>query len=280
VPDQFPLRVQREKFGGMMIAAIVAPGSGRPVVFVHGNSSTKAVWANQITFIRQQGRPCLALDLPGHGDSDDSHQPDVTYNLPGYSTIVRALLDRLGWTAVDVVGWSLGGHIGLELLASDTRLRSLLIVGTPPGRPCAQDLLRAFYDCPNMQLACKPVFSDNDAVAYGSAMMGGREYLTPQLLACIKRTDGKARQRLFASVINGVGSDQGKTVATSSRPLCIVHGEREPFVRLDYLRSLHYRALWRSRIHVIHGAGHAPHWQKADLFNRILLTFLQFAELG
>jgi len=264
----------------MMIAAIVVPGSGRPVVFVHGNSSTKAVWANQIAFIRQQGRPCLALDLPGHGDSDDSHEPDVTYTLPGYSAIVRGFLDRLRWTAVDVVGWSLGGHIGLELLASDPRLRSLLIVGTPPGRPCVQDLASAFYDSPNMQLAGKLVFSDDDAIAYGSAMMGGRDYLTMQLLACIKRTDGKARQCLFESVTKGVGTDQGTTVATSGKPLCIVHGELEPFVRLDYLRSLRYRALWRGRIQVIRDAGHAPHWQKADLFNRILWNFLQSAEFG
>jgi len=72
-------------------------------------------------------RPCLALDLPRHRDSDDSHEPDVTYTSTGYSVIVRGFLDRLRWTAVDVVGWSLGGHIGLELLASDPRLRSSII---------------------------------------------------------------------------------------------------------------------------------------------------------
>jgi hypothetical protein len=56
--DQFSLWVQRKNIAEILISAIVAHGSGRPVVFVHGNSSTKAVWANQITFIRQQGRTC------------------------------------------------------------------------------------------------------------------------------------------------------------------------------------------------------------------------------
>jgi pimeloyl-ACP methyl ester carboxylesterase len=177
-----------------------------------------------------------------------------------------------------VVGWSLGGHIGLELLATDPRLRSLLIVGTPPGRPCAEDLARAFHNSSDMQLAAKAEFSEADAISYGSAMMGGREYLTPHLLACIKRTDGRARQLLFASVMNGIGKDQAKTVAAIDAPLCVVHGEKEPFVRFDYLCSLRYRALWGDRIQVIPGAGHAPHWQEPALFNQILLHFLAFAQ--
>jgi hypothetical protein len=59
-----------------------------------------------------------------------------------------------------------------------------------------------------------------------------------------------------------------------------IAGERSAPSLLDYLRSLRYRALWRGRIQVIRGAEHAPHWQKANLFNRILWNFLQFAEVG
>jgi pimeloyl-ACP methyl ester carboxylesterase len=39
------------------------------------------------------------------------------------------------------------------------------------------------------------------------------------------------------------------------------------------LRSLNYRALWKGRVQVIAGAGHAPHWERPSAFNRILEEF-------
>jgi pimeloyl-ACP methyl ester carboxylesterase len=270
-------RVERLTISGIGISAILEPGRGHPIVFLHGNSSTKAVWAHQIAAAKQHGRAMLAPDLPGHGDSEDSRHPETTYNLPGYAAVVGGLIDRTQWTSVDVVGWSLGGHVGLELFATDPRIRSLLIVGTPPGRPSAEAMQQAFHASSDMQLAAKAAFTDADARAYGTAMMGGPEHLNEELLACVKRTDGNARAYLFASAYAGIGSDQRQTVETLDKPLCVVHGAREPFVRLEYLCSLGYRALWNNRIHVIGAAGHAPHWECPAEFNDILLNFHEFA---
>lgn len=280
VPDEQPAEARLEfpaqkfELDGTTIAAILLPGVGRPVIFLHGNSSTKAVWRHQIDLMRRHGRAVLAPDLPGHGESENSRTPETTYSFPGYAGVIRTLLDQFRWPAVDIVGWSLGGHIGLELLATDPRVHSLLIVGTPPARPCAEALDQVFYASDCMQLAGKDHFSEADAVTYGVAMMGGREHLTPDLLANIRRTDGNARRFLFASALGGVGTDQRKSVETIDRPLCVVHGEQEPFVRLDYLSSLSYRRLWNNRVQVIPGAGHAPHWQSPAAFNTILAGFM------
>jgi pimeloyl-ACP methyl ester carboxylesterase len=273
------LQVRRFAVDGLSIAAIVEPGPRRPVVFLHGNSSTKDVWSNQLDFARRQGRAVLAPDLPGHGESENAAAPSLTYSLPGYARIVSGLLDALRWDGpIDLVGWSLGGHIGLELLAADPRIGALLIVGTPPARPAAESLERAFYSSEDMRLAAKEDFTEAEALAYGTAMMGGREYLTPLLLRNLVRTHGEARRCLFASVVNCIGSDQRLTVESISKPLCVIHGENEPFVRLDYLLSLNYRSLWNDRIYVISGAGHAPHWQTPAIFNGIMAAFLRFAE--
>jgi pimeloyl-ACP methyl ester carboxylesterase len=263
---------------GAAISVHVEQGSGRPVVFLHGNSSTKAVWTHQITLARQLGRSILAPDLPGHGESEDSPTPNLTYSFPGYASVVGGLLDRFHVDAADVVGWSLGGHIGLQLFATDERIRSLLVVGTPPARPAPEALEQAFYTSDDMQLAGKDKFTPADAVAYGTAMMGGRKFLSSELLQNIRRADGNARRHMFASALRGVGIDQRAAAESIDKPLCVVHGEREPFVRLDYLRSLKYRALWKNRIFVISGAGHAPHWENPAAFNRILSGFLRFAQ--
>jgi pimeloyl-ACP methyl ester carboxylesterase len=259
---------------GLAISAIVERGC-EPVLFLHGNSSTKSVWCDQIAYLRQRGRAVLAPDFPGHGESEDAVDPERTYSLPGYAAIVSGLLDELAWDHVDVVGWSLGGHVALELLEVEPRIRSLLIVGTPPARPCAEALQEAFHGSADMELAGKRDFTEADARAYGTAMMGGPNYLTPQLLADLRRTDGRARQYLFASVLRGVGADGRACAENIDKPLCVVHGEQEPFVRLEYLRSLRYRALWKSCVQVITGAGHAPHRQSPADFNAIMFAFLQ-----
>lgn len=259
---------------GETISAICEETGRNPVVFIHGNSCTKTAWLHQIAAVRRRGRAVLAPDLPGHGQSQDSPRPEHTYSFPGYAAVITALLDQLHWRAVDVVGWSLGGHVGLELLETDPRVRSLLIVGTPPVPLKEEALGQAFYQTESMGLAGKPDFSEAEAVAFGTAFMGGPRLLPLEFLNAVRRTDGKARQHMFANALRGFGADQRQVVEQVDKPLCVVHGEKEPFVRLDYLQSLNYRALWRDRIHVISGAGHAPHWQCPESFNKVLLEFL------
>jgi pimeloyl-ACP methyl ester carboxylesterase len=260
------------------ISAILE-GNGDPVVFIHGNSSTKSVWSHQIAAARGQGRAVLALDLPGHGGSEGANQPETTYSIPGYATVIRSLCENLNWTAFDIVGWSLGGHVGLELLATDKRVRSLLILGAPPVKVEADAVAEAFCPTELLGLAGKAVLSDAEAYAFATATLGdwttgGTERLFREHLNDVKRTHGIAREMLFASILKGMGADERKAVETIDTPVCIVHGEKDPFIRLDYLQSLKYRNLWHDRIFVITGAGHAPHMQCPNSFSRILLEFL------
>lgn len=272
------LAPQLFKVGAETISAIVENGHRLPVVFIHGNSAAKTVWLHQIVAVRERGHAVLALDLPGHGQSLNSPRPKSTYNFPGYATVVSDLLRQLGWQSAHLVGWSLGGHIGLELLASEERLASLLIVGAPPIELKAGSVMEAFHETPSMALTGKSQFTDAGAVAYGTDIMGGERLLTLEILNAVRRADGRARETVVTDAMNGIGADQRKAVETIAKPLCVVHGEADAFISLNYLRKLRYRALWRNAIQVICNAGHAPHWQCPETFNRILLEFLADAE--
>lgn len=256
------------------ISAHLVRGRGRPVLFIHGNSSCKEIWRHQLRELALAGRSALALDLPGHGMSANALDPRETYSFPGYAAVLEDVLEQLGWSAVDVVGWSLGGHIGLQLYATSRRVNSLLIVGTPPVPLAEESLEQAFFATPVMQLAGKEDFSGDDARRYLADTLGAHRLATPALAGNVMRTDGCARRFMMENALNGVGIDQRRAVETISKPLCVVHGACEPFVRLDYLESIDYRCLWNNRIHVIPGAGHAPHWQFPQAFNGIMTDFL------
>jgi pimeloyl-ACP methyl ester carboxylesterase len=241
---------------------------------LHGNSSSSRIWTHQIPLLRELGRSFIAIDLPGHGDSGNASTPESTYSFPGYAKIVRDLLDELAVPAFDVVGWSLGGHIGLELLATDPRLRALMIIGAPPARPSADVLGRVFFNSQGLNFASRQELTEDDMATYAAAMLGGPKFVSRAALQDIRRTDGLARKCMFENALRGVGTDEAATVATIGKPLCVVHGEYEAFVRLDYLESLFYRSLCDGRIHVVPEAGHAPHWQTPGLFNAIFRNFL------
>ena len=264
---------------GTSISTYFEKNAGQPLLFLHGNSSTNAVWLRQFDLARKMGKTILALDLPGHGESGNSATPAATYSFPGYAAVIIALLDQLNIHSADVIGWSLGGHIALQLLSTGKRVRSLVITGAPPAPLCQESLEVAFYGSEHMALAGKRSFTPADAIAYGTAMMGGSENLPAALLKGVERTDGDARRYMFENALRGVGADQ-RTIAEiqPTSLLCVIHGEHDPFVRLDYLRALRYRHLWQNRIFVIAGAGHAPHWTHAAQFNGILSDFLGFVE--
>jgi pimeloyl-ACP methyl ester carboxylesterase len=73
----------------------------------------------------------LAIDLPGHGESDRAPAPaEVTVERQALA--VRQILDAIGIGEVDVCGFSGGGLIGLQMcLDEPTRVRHLVLGSVP-----------------------------------------------------------------------------------------------------------------------------------------------------
>jgi pimeloyl-ACP methyl ester carboxylesterase len=259
---------------GIRISSYYLRLARTPVLLVHGNSSCKEIFKNQIDALRKLGHTILVPDLPGHGESANSRTPRSTYSFPGYADILTGLLDRLELDRCHVVGWSLGGHIGLELWHRDPRIASLTISGTPPIKLSPEGVSHGFVASPVMDLAGTRDFDQHAVVAYGSAMLGHRLDRRTRLARMIARTDGRARYWMVKNGLAGCGVDQVKEVQQCRRPLAIIQGRLDRFVNIDYLEGLTYRNLWQHRP-VLMNAGHAPHWEQPRVFNRYLSRFLE-----
>ena len=90
--------------------AYVDQGSGRPVVFLHGNPTSSYLWRNIIPHVSDKHRT-IAPDLIGFGDSG---KPDIDYSYTDHSAHLHSLLDELDLQdAVLVIhdwGSALGWH--------------------------------------------------------------------------------------------------------------------------------------------------------------------------
>lgn len=103
-------------------------GTGRPVLVLHGDLSALEHVHYQISALAAT-RFVIAPDSRGHGRSPDSNQP-LSYHLMADDML--KLLDKLNIAETDVVGWSGGGVIGLDLaMQHPERVKRLVVFGAP-----------------------------------------------------------------------------------------------------------------------------------------------------
>ncbi|MGJ4887048.1 alpha/beta fold hydrolase [Bradyrhizobium sp. HKCCYLRH3099] len=180
---------------GAVEIAFIDEGEGDPIVLVHGFASTKNVnwiYPGWTTELRKAGRRVIALDNRGHGDSAKLYDPKQ-YAIAEMASDVTALMDHLGLSSADVMGYSLGGRIAAHIaLTTPERLRSAIfggigmamIEGGGPGENVA-----AALEAPSIDEVTDPVgrtfraFADqtrSDRLALAACMRGSRGLITRQ----------------------------------------------------------------------------------------------------
>lgn len=102
------------------------PGGGL-VLCVHGLSGNLRGFDRIAGALAEAGRDVVALDLRGRGQSEVT--PPGTYGVPAHARDVLEVAEQLGEERFDLVGWSMGGLIGVQVAAlAPDRLRRLVIV--------------------------------------------------------------------------------------------------------------------------------------------------------
>jgi pimeloyl-ACP methyl ester carboxylesterase len=86
-------------------------GQGEPLVLIHGGLANGTYFRNQIPVFAETYQ-VIVVDSRGHGRSTFDDQP-ISYEL--MASDILALLDQLKIEQANIVGWSDGGIIGLEL---------------------------------------------------------------------------------------------------------------------------------------------------------------------
>ena len=86
-------------------------GHGSPVVLLHGGLSNSDYWGNQVKALSAK-HTVISIDSRGHGRSSRDEKP---YGYDLMADDVVAVLDHLKIPRADIVGWSDGAIIGIDL---------------------------------------------------------------------------------------------------------------------------------------------------------------------
>lgn len=252
--------------------AVEESGAGDlPVLLIHGNSSCRGVFRHQMRSRLAQTYRLIAFDLPGHGDSSDAPDPVLTYTRPGLAAAAVELLGKLAIPECVVFGWSLGGHIGIEMLHMLPGMRGLLLTGAPP--VAHNGMAQGFKGSPHTGLASREHLSEDEIGIFLNAIFGTSA--EPFLHQAMARTDGRFRKRLFEAARSGAGVDQRLAVESTPVPIAAVNGADDRIVNLDYIDSVAFANLWEGQCHRLPGVGHAPFWEAPSDFNPLLERFLR-----
>lgn len=212
----------------------------------------------------------------------------------GYAECILGILGVLGVRSFSVVGWSLGGHIGIEMLAllrtnlnlnlnieaeKGLEMKGIILIGTPPSLG-TQQVTAAFSKTPPspyMALASQEHLTTQEAYNYAVAVTGPpfQEWQRD----AVSRADGQFRKIMFWSFTSGIGVDQVGVVESEKDVLIsVVNGSEDPFVNFDYLDGLRWGRLWGRKCVRLDGLGHAPFWEDVGRFYPYLEGFLGESE--
>lgn len=108
------------------------------MVCIHGNGGSHAVWRGQWALAERT--PLAAVDLSGHGESEDIEADSGYETLAAYAEDVVAVVEATDCGIL--VGHSLGGAVALWVAVEyDLPLKGLVLTGTGARLAVLSDLL-------------------------------------------------------------------------------------------------------------------------------------------
>ena len=111
---------------------IQGPEQGLPIILSHGHAAATPMWALQVTALKKNYR-IITWDLRGHGRSDCPSDPTL-YSVKHTVDDMAAILDTCGLERAVIGGHSLGGVMSFQFqLAYPERVLAMAILNSGPG---------------------------------------------------------------------------------------------------------------------------------------------------
>jgi len=242
--------------------------SSAAFVFVHGWGQAAQTWHAQIKYFGSTHK-VQAVNLPGHGGAPDQSA----------EAWEEAILEGLPDEPVVLIGWSLGGMLGLRLaLHHPARLAGLVLVSTTPSfrlRPdwshaCADDVFERFQE--SLEINEKRLLD-----RFFSLMLQGDTLDRRRYLDIVRQAVDRYHASSSAGLHTGLNLldelDLRDSLKGVSVPSLVVHGRNDAIVPVGAAEFLAAK-IPDATLHVL-PAGHAPHLTHPETLNGILEEWCQ-----
>jgi pimeloyl-ACP methyl ester carboxylesterase len=267
VPGEAPIHLTEQA------SSIDAP----PIVFVHGFSTTSAVFARQLEALSPAYR-ALAIDLPGHGASEAGAREDP-FTLAHYADALEIALAQLELRRPVLVGWSSGAQVAIEVaLRQGDAIRGLVLVD---GAPLTQ---------PDLEL--HPTYNGGETLEFARQLRIGLQSsdqgratwdplirlfvaanVEPELIEAIAADFLTIAPSTRQGQIAAPRADLVEAIDAIAVPTLLIHGEQDDALLLEsaYFLAEH---IPDAKLTIFQRSGHAPFLEEPERFNHTLVDFL------
>ena len=247
--------VDREPAGTRIWWEEYGKHDGPPVVVLHGGLCTIEFMGGQIEALANAGYRVLAIDTRGCGRSPNT-APAMTYEM--LTDDAAAVMDARGIRQADVVGWSDGGNVGLDLARRyPEHVRRLVAFGanhTPAPDGADPKMAQWFKDA-------KPDVGEFAPLRWIYEKRSPTPGKWAELFALEK-----------AMAFSGPNWSL-EQLATIRCPVLLENGEHD-LVLLPYATAMK-EAIPGARLEVVHGQGHELPLSDPQEANGLMLAFLR-----
>ena len=256
----------------------VEKGSGTPVILIHGFLYNTAMWDRNSDELSKRFK-VYAIDLWGWGYSQRLDAED--YSFDRYGRQVIAFMDALKIPRASLIGQSMGGGISVFTAARHPERIDRLVLVAPAVIPYDLPLDARIFKLPfvgefMLSLPGDSLLADNlkNIFFYDKTRVTddyAAEVLRP---THIRGTHAGALHMHRYMLVPPVVEKEAGMLASMNKPILIVHGRNDRAVPLDRSREL--AKMWKmAKLVIFDRAGHCPHDEHAERFNRLAVDFLK-----
>jgi 3-oxoadipate enol-lactonase len=242
-------------------------GEGTPIVFAHGVGGNHASWFHQIAFFSRWYR-VIAIDHRGFGNSHD--RPDGP-GAGGFVDDLVALLDTLGVSQAVLVAQSMGGGTCLGFAVRYPQRTHALVMADTGGGISAPGRLQDRID---EQRRLTDDLGQADRVV--SKRFQQAEPALTQLYLEIASFNDTNRRNMRGRTGWTPSADE---LARLTMPKLFIVGQEDVLVPPD-IALMFSEQVPGAGFTIIPDAGHSAYFEKPDVFNQIVFSFLSDAGLG
>ena len=245
----------------------------KQIIYVHGNSQSLELWNDIIDSEYLQSEfSLITVDLPGHGKSFKSNQPEKDYCVPGMTGYLKEFILQYSNREYMVVANSAGTNLIGEMAHLLINCKGIFLTGANiiGENITVTDILQ-----PNPDLT--PFFTANPAdediykmIDEGSYNMPGSTKIKYKEI--FRETDPTFREQWFASISRQEWTDEIKNLNTLAVPVAIVYGEEDRFTHIHYLDKSDLKK-WKNKIIIVPKAGHLMQYDQPKVVAQLIKEF-------
>ena len=247
-------------------------GEGEPLLLIPYLSADHACYAFQLPAYTEHFS-CIAIDLPGTGESD---KPAGPYSTEGYADQVAAFLGAIGIDRAHVAGVSLGAGVGMHLAARHPdRVRSLSLHS---GWHASDDYLKIVVEQWRTLASTLPTVADMVIQGifpwcFTPEMYGERPEYVAALEDFVRGRPAQPVDAFLAQIDAVIAHDASAALSEIAVPTLITFGARDLVCSTRFAEPLK-SGIAGSELVVFDHLSHAGLHEDPETFNGATLEFL------